>query len=230
MGIRRIVGGAGILCAAGSAFGGTVNLFQDAGNTYQAPALTGFQTHGDDMVGMRVTAYFTGGLSQTVVWGALGPSNGGAFGSNWGLTETTDTFGSAWTLTNQSGVAMTGLVLNGSPGNTLFDRTFSGFGTNGSANGWDYTESSGPAALVTNVTYRNQFQLTGFTPVGDLFETLELQFTNPGGLADASVLKFIQDTDNGAGGPVILIPLPPAAWAAMPALLGLGVVRRLRRR
>lgn len=183
-----------------------ITVVTDAGATYTTSGLTRYSTRGADMAGMSVTGFFTDGSFQSITWGSSG-----AFGANWSLTESGDTFGSLWTLRNTSGLGMTRLVLDGAPGDTLFDVAVNGLGGNvpgyaapvagtaGSENGWTFQARSAPAGLDLTATYRNMLQLGVDTPFGDLWTTLDLLFTNQRGFASgASPLTFIADTDNAA--------------------------------
>jgi hypothetical protein len=101
--------------------GATLILLGTAAAPSQAKTkLTGFSTYGDMMSGMRVTAGFWDGSSQSIFWGATGRRSGGAFGSNWSLTESGNSFDSPWTFSNY-GQGITSLVIDAIPGNTVFD-------------------------------------------------------------------------------------------------------------
>jgi hypothetical protein len=59
----------------------------DSGTTQRTTALAASDVAtGQDMTGMSVTAFFTGGALQTAIWNATGsPQAGGALGTNWQL-------------------------------------------------------------------------------------------------------------------------------------------------
>src|SRR5262245_21071105 len=103
-----------------------VVVTQDLGTTQGTSGILTPITTGATMGGMRVSAFFTDGSSETVSWTGLFLGFGGAFGTNWSLTESGDTDTSSWSLTNSTGLGMTRLVIDGGPGTTVFDRTFGG--------------------------------------------------------------------------------------------------------
>ena len=174
-----------MLFVAGSA-NATYTVVYDAGTINETTALTGFSTHGDDMDGMKVTAWY-GAVSETAIWGDTGPGAGAAFGTGWSLTESGDTFGGTWTLTNNTGSAMTRLLIDAGPGDTVYDISWppgdnnpgSGYGTAGSARGWTFDVTGGSdAGLNIVATYRDLVALSGNAPVGDLYRYLDIQFNN----------------------------------------------------
>jgi hypothetical protein len=171
----------------------------NAGTTYQTTALTGYQTFGDMMVGMKVTAGFGDGSSETRYWAVMDiPSRtGGASGNGWSLTEVGDTFDGSgvWTLTNNLNFGLISLAIDAGLGDSVFDTQAVGdvFGTNGSARGWDFIRTSALGELNVTANYWDHVALTGFAPVGDLFRNLSLDIDS-GGLY--GMMTFQQDTDN----------------------------------
>lgn len=156
----------------------------------QATTLTGFETYGDMMIGMQVTANFLDGTSQTVGWGAVGNDTGGAFGSGWSLTASGNTYNSSWTL-NNSGLGITSLVINAIPGNTVFDTypyLYGPLQTPGSAEGWEFQRLSGQSPN----SYRYSIPID--ISHGDLYGTLSLYWSN--GFTGA--MTFRADTDSGS--------------------------------
>jgi hypothetical protein len=199
----------------------------DNGTTYQTAALAAYSTFGDMMDGLSVTAYFLGGGSQALAWADTGAGSGGVSGTGWSMSLSGNTFGASWNLT--SDVALAGLVLSGASGNTVFDiDTDPGTGTTGSERGWTFeTAYTGPLYA----TYRNIVQLTGYAPVGDLWETLSLGFGGDGGFTGS--LSFIADADNALADADVTpapVPLPAAAPLFLSALAGLGFFAGRRKR
>lgn len=170
---------------------------------------------------MQVTINLVGGGSQTVAWTSTlpighGQATGAIGNGTWTLAETgntgsvtdpTNPQGTAinpWTLTNTStNVAIASVVLNGIPGNTVFDRdraTGTGAdsggqtGTPGSSFGITYTfssESGANSPFTATVTYSGIVALSGpvqsgqgatfavgstATGVGDLWSNLTFAF------------------------------------------------------
>jgi hypothetical protein len=205
------------------------------GVPHQTDEIADFQTTGNNMGGMEVTAFFADGSSELVIWTGLGGTSGAASGTGWKLAVTGDTFDRIWTLTNDVNETMIGLRIYAAPGDTMFDRTRDQFndviGTPGSARGRDFTVFSGPDGLLIDVTYSNIVNLTGFLPFGDLYATMSLAF-NPG-LNPGEILRFRADSDSAAlAGGVRPTPVPePAAMALVGiGLFGLGLAVRRRRR
>ncbi len=168
---------------------------------------------GADMAGMEVTANFSNGTSETATWvvtnvpptpvppgspvGDFEVYAGGAFGSGWSLTQQGETFGDVdlannlffgqWTVSNQTGVSLDGLVINALVNNSgiVFDNVFATEVTPNSDVGRAFTPNS---STVTG-TYSNAPYFSG----GDLWGTLSLSFAP--GLASGDTLRFMADTD-----------------------------------
>lgn len=144
-----------------------------------APSVLAFSTTGALMQGLRVTAVFVGGFSETTVWAATGANSGGAVDTTgprqWSLTNAGDTFTTAFILTNSasSNANITDIIITGIGGvnangqSTIFDRTsnpdVSGTGneqTPGSHSGHDLSQSGTQPAYNILVTYSNLFRVT----------------------------------------------------------------------
>jgi hypothetical protein len=65
----------------------TVNVAYNAGAVNETTALTGFATTGAMMDGMKVSAFFSDGTSELVLWADTGASSGGVTGTGWSLGE-----------------------------------------------------------------------------------------------------------------------------------------------
>lgn len=198
----------------------------DTSSPDNIPGLTGFQTHGDDMVGMEVTATFGLASSETLSWTDTGTDAGGVFGDGWSLTLSGDSFSSlSWVFSITGDLLLTGLQLNGIPGLTVFDKTNPSFGTDGSAQGRDFaTDLTGDGNVVA--TYSDPVGVGGADPVGDLFHTLTVDFTGLDAGGTRSGFLMSQDTDNDSR--LTQVPLPGTLALLALGLLGLGATSRRR--
>ena len=153
----------------------------------QATTLTGFTTTGDMMAGIQVTASFVDGTSETAIWQSTTNISGGAFGSGWSLTEAGNSFDAPWTFSN-TGQAITSLVIDAIPGNSVFDNVAVKEITPGSADGWGFQTLLGlspDASAYSEVIDTSQ---------GDLFGKLSLYWTS----GFTGMMKFRADTDTGS--------------------------------
>jgi hypothetical protein len=221
------------LCALVGSAHATVIIQTDPGTVRTTAGITTFQTEGDDMVGMEVTAFFATGASETAVWAATGPGSGaaaGTTGNGWSLSVSGDTYGATWGLVNNSGLTMAQVLIDGTAGQTVFDRDWVGEGTPNSAAGWDFTEVSFPAGLEVTATYTDILAVGASPPVGDCWVILDLEFTSAGDLPSGSSLSFEQDTDNASSSIVPQEPvIPEPTTLSLLALGGLVLLRRRRR-
>jgi hypothetical protein len=184
-----------------AAFGrsATVSHFSNSGDAQVITDVTGFMTTGEDMGGMRVTAYFTPdllGASETVNWnpGPLGSGLGSAVGTDWRLDESGDTWNSLWRLSAPTGTNLTlyGLRLEGflpsddpvADRATIFDRTDPFFGTDGSYRGRDLDAFAMAGSWThVRVVYFDEVESLAHvappaSPVGDVYRAMQLQFGN----------------------------------------------------
>lgn len=182
----------------------TLNITRDHQLTQQALSLGLLDISGADMGNLLVTALFNNNTQEAISWDA---SLQRATGTNWALAQSGDTKSNPWTLFNNSGVGLIALLLDGVPGNVVFDVVPDNKGSN----------PNDPSGFGTPFTVRNdggvqQVDAKYWKPVGmnevnqfsdshDLYGGLRLDFSGP--LADGRVFSFLIDTD------LVTFPAPP---------------------
>lgn len=193
-----------------------------SGTTVYTTAITDFATLGKDMAGMQVA--ISGGAPAS--WADMLDGNFGvlfADGTKLYVGANEDTFAGDWTLFIPStSRGITSLFIDGVPGQTTFDRTWSPYpGTPDSANGWDM---SGFGNVPVNLDYQNPLALGAGLPVGDEWVRMYLTFpdvTGGGlGLLGPGTYTFRQDSDN-ATTQIVDNPVPEPTSML---LLGTGLV------
>jgi hypothetical protein len=215
---------------------GAITYFVGPG-TNEIPALTGFATTGALMSGLAVTADFTS-FSETLIWATTGVGSGGvSSASGWGLSLTGDTFTVPWNFTIAAGVnlgQLNRLTLDGLGAFTVFDRTLPSFGTDGSAQGNDFECTAVSAAVCddheVSVTYDFQVNLAGDPAVGDLWQTVVIEFRDPATeelSGPRESWSFLQDTDNDSRR--FQVPEPGSLLLLGLALGAAGLISRRRK-
>lgn len=234
----RNVALAAILLAGMTAAQAAVVIVKDNTLTSNIPGLTGFATTGAMMDGLAVTATFSGGLTQTALWGTNGASSGAAVGTGWSLNLDGNTFTSNWNFVFDAPAPggpvlgqLLSLKLDGSSVLTVLD-TASGDGgssTPGSAEGLDFAFANVGAcaanACDATATYEAAVAITPELPVHDVYQILGVAFSP--NTAPRANFSFVQDTDNDSR--FFQTPEPGGLALAGLALVGLVASTRHRR-
>lgn len=217
----RILAAIALVVVIASTSQAEVTVIASFANPQQTTAVAAYQTYGDVMDGMFVTA----NGSSSALWADTALQSGAAIGPNWSLAETGDTFEGIWTLTSQTD--LTSLTIDAGAGDTMFDLAVSsGFGTPNSYNGWAFQLiNPGSYSGDIQVTYSGPVSLVGDYPYGDLYRYMNIEFSSP----FVGVLTFRADTDNASLGDDIT-PTVPVPGALVLAGIGSTLVRLLRRR
>ena len=199
----------------------------DATDTDIIPAVANFATTGANMSGMEVTLNFMDGGSETATWQTTGATSGAAVGTGWSLSLDGDSFVSSWAA-DFGDLIVLSMTLDGRPGLTLFDVTFTDSGTPGSEAGRDFaSDLAGDASIAA--TYSRQVALSGDAPVGDLWSILTVDFADLLTEQPFGEFTFVQDTDNDSRR-VTDVSAPAGLALFGTALLGLAGLGRRRQR
>ncbi len=182
---------------------------------------------GADMVGIEVTAEFSNGMQESLIWQSnINPVAdpfgehlaGGVSGQGWSLTQQGFTLGNfdpvqgvlgAWTLTNTSMYQLSSLTIDAIAGGFVFDALDGAEGTVGSGPGRFFqTGSTEPVVPVYGDIYN----------APDLFGSLELYFADFG---PNDSMQFLADTDQVA----VNVPEPSSFGLMALGFLGLAFTR-----
>lgn len=193
-----------------------------------------------DMAGISVTAFFSNGTDQTLIWSDLVGAGTGVDNGTWSLKlQDGDTFGSydnhndtdpltgtfqgLWTLTNLADFGITALSINAGLQGFYFDNQFGetastpgiGEGTTGSGPGIEFDSS---LSFTNNIahSYDDLFSAP------DLYGKLNISFINGTSLAKGESLGFLTDTDRVS----VSVPEPATMFTFALGLIALTSLRR----
>jgi hypothetical protein len=222
-----------------TAIAGSVTLDQINSPLQNTTGLSSYATDGADMDGMSFDIGFSDGTTKNAVWAATGVTSGSAAWTGGSLSLSGDSFSARWMLSQMGDQYITDIFIDAGLGDTVFDRTFgSGFGSDGSARGKDFSVTLGGSPYDITTTYSGAVGIGDAVPVGDLFRYALIDFVSLGqafggstGVGGAS-LSFLQDTDNLTFDGDIsasAVPVPAAIWLFGTALLGfVGMSRKTK--
>ncbi|TCS37159.1 PEP-CTERM sorting domain-containing protein [Reinekea marinisedimentorum] len=156
---------------------------------------------GADMAGISVTAIYTDGTSDTVIWSATGSESGGVSETSWSLTQegstlgeydsSTDTIYGLWTFTSDGSVES--LIIDTLDTGIVFDTAFIddlSDDTNGSGQGRIFSEVDVDASTLLEGASSSYFAGYSGLFLEELFTTLTLD-----SLTGVTTLTFWADTD-----------------------------------
>ena len=238
-----------VLGLGGAAHGVSVRVITNDADGFTTDSFASDATSGAQMTGIEVTGTTSAGTS-TGTWAATGFNSGGMSGTGFALSQSGLTGQNPWTLTVNDGYQMTGLMLDGLPGTTVFDIDDFFTRTPGTSYGREFEPLGAFDGLSGRViaTYSGIVSLTGASPQDDVFTRLTLDFTGlTGGSLGAGSWMFYQDTDTPSlnspilpinpgtppvnpGPPVSAVPLPAPALLLIAGILGTGTALRKRRK
>lgn len=216
-----------------AAHAATINVDQEVGQAMESEfgMSSGTSTHGRHLGGMLLTATYSDGTSEDLVWNAYS-GHGDVTGSGLYMSFTWDYF----RLTTTK--FLTTLSMDAAPANAIFDTLFLGEGdvgnTPGTSYGFTYRMRDGDElGGDISVTYSNQMSIKGADAQGDAYTKMRIDYTGLDGGGLLGYTGFSTDLDSimvaGDLNPVGIseVPLP----AGLPLLLaGLGLLGLQRRK
>ena len=196
---------------------GLFTLFASQSNAAFIEGVTGA-----DMAGMTVTAEFSDGSTDTLMWNAMGTDMGGALSPEWGVMLSGDSFGEydpgtntfygLWIISNSTVFDIVELTLNGVNAGVVFDTEFGDASANGSGPGREMVGSS-PMLVAT---YTQNY-------LDELFSIMTLMSLDGTVVGAGMRSAFMTDTD------MIEPDMPVPAPTGM-ALVALGLLLSARKR
>lgn len=214
----------------------TINLMTNAGAVQQTSMVDNFLVNANQLAGMNVQALFSDGSMESLIWTDMGGATGGVTGTNWSMTATGNALNSV-TLTNNRAESLVEFLMDGGPGDGVFDIGAPAFTATRTPNtniGNSFQVNSEPEDLTYNVVYFDPVRINMLPPNGDIFRSLRVGITGGasigGGLGSGDVLRWNTDMDAlSIAGDIRPVPAP-TTLALLLGGLGSGALIRRRRR
>lgn len=182
---------------------------------------------GVGLVGARVTASYSDGTTEDLVWSQTGRWSGGVTGANMTMSFERNDF--VMTTTK----ILTSLLMDVGSGGSVFDVRPEG--TEGSKWGYTYYEgATGMLSGIIGVTYSGIVSVLGDLNLPSIYTHMLVDYSGTSGGGVLGTTSFFTDIDDLAFDgdisypDVQAVPLPAGLPLLLVGLFGLGAVRRRR--
>ena len=195
-----------VLMHAQSLMGSLVNS-STPGVRHEIDGVVSSFTTSADMVGLEIMVYFANGSTDVGIWTGNGVNQ-----NNWSFTlpPNSTSFSNPFSLTNNTGSAITRFALHGADSDTFFDRDITP-DTPGTFRGRDVIEfTSLQFSQDIDAVFFDEISVAGANPQADIFAGLDVSFSD-GIAANGGVFQFVVDTDTSLNLVTSTIPEPTSA-------------------
>ena len=195
-----------VLMHAQSLMGSLVNS-STPGVRHEIDGVASSFTTSADMVGLEIMVYFANGSTDVGIWTGNGVNQ-----NNWSFTlpPNSTSFSNPFSLTNNTGSAITRFALHGADSDTFFDRDITP-DTPGTFRGRDVIEfTSLQFSQDIDAVFFDEISVAGANPQADIFAGLDVSFSD-GIAANGGVFQFVVDTDTSLNLVTSTIPEPTSA-------------------